>query len=458
MKPIVYGAATGIAVASFSGLGAGYDGFKPAYFRGLGEALLANILFQGGLFFAARLEGTTGAVVGLVWGALIAAALVVRLRYLLHFAVLEAALEAAAPAVRPQGHRPRDGVLPVVRDAAARRARTSASPAARRSGPAARSPGPATGPTTRRTGAGRERAAVAPAPAKPSLAPTPAGVAPQDNKKTALVVGAVAATILLAGVVGQAVAAAAADEEQRRPARIELDTQVGSGPTTDPAPDPVDPPGPTPDASQTPSTESSSTQSELHDARAGRRQRAGRAGRRLGPGPGPDLEPDRRRGRRVPDRRRHVDRRRRRPRRRDRLPAARRLQVEQQGDGFAMVFGDGGHFFALLTPAPTDISAMITDHLTGCRAWASRTSRSASRSASSCRRRRWSRRVTLGYQGLLASQQGGTVPVEGFALLLRDSRTAPASRRSACTSRARSRGSPLVEGYNEMLNSLVSTL
>ena len=99
VKPIVYGAATGIAVASFSGLGAGYDGFKPGYFRGLAEALVANILFQGGLFFAARIEGTTGAVLGLVWGALIAAALVVRLRYLLHFAVLEAALEAATAGV-----------------------------------------------------------------------------------------------------------------------------------------------------------------------------------------------------------------------------------------------------------------------------------------------------------------------------------------------------------------------
>ena len=96
VKPIVYGAATGIAVASFSGLGAGYDGFKPAYVRGLAEALAANIVFQGGLFFAARLEGTKGAVVGLVWGALVAAVLVIRLRYLLHFAVLEAALEAAA--------------------------------------------------------------------------------------------------------------------------------------------------------------------------------------------------------------------------------------------------------------------------------------------------------------------------------------------------------------------------
>src|SRR4029078_3134743 len=96
VKPLVYGAATGIALASFSGLGAGYDGFKPGYFRGLAEALVANILFQAGLFFTARVEGTTGAVLGLGGGALIAAVLVVRLRCLLHYAVLEAALEAAA--------------------------------------------------------------------------------------------------------------------------------------------------------------------------------------------------------------------------------------------------------------------------------------------------------------------------------------------------------------------------
>ena len=32
------------------------------------------------------------------------------------------------------------------------------------------------------------------------------------------------------------------------------------------------------------------------------------------------------------------------------LPAG--YTVEQQGDGFAMVFGDGGYFFALLTPPP----------------------------------------------------------------------------------------------------------
>ena len=165
--------------------GAGDDGFKPAYFRGLAEALVANILFQGGLFFAARLEGTTGAVVGVVWGALIAAALVVRLRYLLHFAVLEAALEASS-----QGHRSsrtqRAGrrTAPPVRCRCSRR-RTSVSPAVRRSAPAARSPGPATGPTT-----------WLPHP-RPSLGAHPRRrCSLQDNKKTALVVGGVVAAIL----------------------------------------------------------------------------------------------------------------------------------------------------------------------------------------------------------------------------------------------------------------------
>ena len=121
VKPIVYGAATGIAVASFSGLGAGYDGFKPGYFRGLAEALVANILFQGGLFFAARVEGTTGAV---------------RRPGLGRADRGRAGRPAALPAPlrgargrpggghdrrRAQGHRPRHGVLPLMRDAAAGR-------------------------------------------------------------------------------------------------------------------------------------------------------------------------------------------------------------------------------------------------------------------------------------------------------------------------------------------------
>ena len=57
-------------------------------------------------------------------------------------------------------------------------------------------------------------------------------MAPQDNKKTALVVGAVVATILLGGVIGQVAAAAAADpaEDLAPPSEspIELDPEAGS--------------------------------------------------------------------------------------------------------------------------------------------------------------------------------------------------------------------------------------
>lgn len=50
MKPLLMGTATGIACAEFSGLGEGYDGFSPRYFRGVAEAVGANVLFAGGLY------------------------------------------------------------------------------------------------------------------------------------------------------------------------------------------------------------------------------------------------------------------------------------------------------------------------------------------------------------------------------------------------------------------------
>jgi len=50
VKPLIIGTATGIAVAEFSGLGRGYDGFTPRYFRGVGEAILANAAYQAGTY------------------------------------------------------------------------------------------------------------------------------------------------------------------------------------------------------------------------------------------------------------------------------------------------------------------------------------------------------------------------------------------------------------------------
>jgi hypothetical protein len=94
VKSLIYGTATGIAVASFSGKGEGYDGFTPAYFANFGLAVGANVLYWLGVRVMAYLPYGNG--LGLIWGFLILAALVVKIRMMLQVALLEAAVEAAA--------------------------------------------------------------------------------------------------------------------------------------------------------------------------------------------------------------------------------------------------------------------------------------------------------------------------------------------------------------------------
>jgi hypothetical protein len=66
--------------------------------------------------------------------------------------------------------------------------------------------------------------------------------------------------------------------------------------------------------------------------------------------------------------------------------------------------------------------------------------------------------VVLGFQGTLASQQGGTVPLEGFAyyFVLQDGRgvTAFVLYQQGALDDA---SNPLIEGYDAMFNSLVSS-
>ena len=50
VKPLVMGTATGLAVAEFSGLGKGYDGFTPRYFGGVALAVGANVLYSTGVY------------------------------------------------------------------------------------------------------------------------------------------------------------------------------------------------------------------------------------------------------------------------------------------------------------------------------------------------------------------------------------------------------------------------
>jgi len=97
VKPLVLGTATGLAAAEFSGLGKGYDGFTPRYFRGVAIAMGANIVFALGRYLLAFV-GTPEVSVALqlVWGLIILGLLILRLRNVLHVGLQEGAMEAAA--------------------------------------------------------------------------------------------------------------------------------------------------------------------------------------------------------------------------------------------------------------------------------------------------------------------------------------------------------------------------
>jgi hypothetical protein len=398
VKPIVYGAATGIAVASFSGLGAGYDGFKPGYFRGLAEALVANILFQAGLFLTARVEGTTGAVLGLVWGVLIAAALVVRLRYLLHFAVLEAALEAAATGS-------------ALKDTATG---TAYCPSCDMPLPAGANFCVVCG-TSVRAGSKVTRArnrtedvdpATAP-PARPSLTPTPAGLAPQDNKRTALVVGAVVAAILAGGVLGQVAAAGASDEVDEKP-------PADTGITLDP------------DAGGEELGKAPAVRLGAADEGEGRSLQAAGSDKILDLGDGVLML--------VP----------------------KGFRIDEPGPGFVQVFGFKGYFFAYLTPKKSTLPKLITNNLTGIQNMGVQNleiTQPQSIQVSGVKGA-----ATLSFRGVLATQQGGTIPVEGFAYYFIRPNGTGATAFALYGKGALKPKSKLLNGYNTMLNTLVSTL
>jgi hypothetical protein len=94
VKSLVYGTATGIAVAAFSGKGEGYDGVTGRYVRELLFAMLSLVLYWGGIRLLAYAD--YGAWLGVLWGAIVLAVLIVRIRLVLHTALLEAALEDAS--------------------------------------------------------------------------------------------------------------------------------------------------------------------------------------------------------------------------------------------------------------------------------------------------------------------------------------------------------------------------
>jgi hypothetical protein len=97
IKPLVMGSATGLAVAEFSGLGKGYDGFSGRYAGGVLLAIGANVLFNGGSYLLGLVGPTSlSLVLQVIWGLLVLAVLILRLRTVLQAGLLEAALEAAS--------------------------------------------------------------------------------------------------------------------------------------------------------------------------------------------------------------------------------------------------------------------------------------------------------------------------------------------------------------------------
>ncbi len=419
VKPVVYGAATGIALAAWSGIGSGYDGFKPAYLRGLGEALLANILFQAGLFFAARLEGTTGAVVGLVWGGLVAAVLVVRLRYLLHFAVLEAALEASASGSTLKDSARGTAWCPTCEMPLVEGANFCAA-----CGTSVR----AGSKITRARNRSDELEATA-GQSKPVLAPTPAGVAPQDNKKTALVVGSVLAAIVIGGAIGQAASAAAGDVEPED-VPIEVVPQVGAGPTTEEPPEAAPAPGPTPDPTESADdvAGTSLTEGSLESFAAGGSLTAKAGGGTVELADGIGFK----------------------------VPKGFKVQVSEPG--YAQVFGKGGYFITYLTAPPTDLSTVVVDHLNGLQGMGIQDIQISEPEAVELPTSSVVSAATLSYVGVIASQQGGSVPVQGFAyyFVLQDG-TGVTAFGLFGQGTIKSANHPLVKGYNQMLNTLVGS-
>jgi hypothetical protein len=103
VKPLVMGTATGLAVAEFSGLGKGYDGFTPRYFGGVGLAIGANVLYATGVYLLGYVGSANVSLpLQVLWGLLVLAVLILRLRTVLQTGLLEGALEAAARAGQPE--------------------------------------------------------------------------------------------------------------------------------------------------------------------------------------------------------------------------------------------------------------------------------------------------------------------------------------------------------------------
>ena len=234
----------------------------------------------------------------------------------------------------------------------------------------------------------------------------PAGVAPQDNKKTALVVGAIVATILVGGVLGQVAAAAASDEG-----------------------DDLKPP------SETPIT---------IDPQSGEDELSRTSAIQLGDDEGRNVEAAGGKGGIVSLSEDVL------------FLVPKGFKIEDPGPGYAQVFGYKGYFFAYLTPKKTTLPKLITNNLTGIQNLGVEDLQISE--PESVQVTGVTGAATLNFQGLLATQQGGSIPVEGFAYYFVREDGTGATAFGLYGKGALKPKSKLLSGYNTMLNTLISTL
>jgi hypothetical protein len=133
-------------------------------------------------------------------------------------------------------------------------------------------------------------------------------------------------------------------------------------------------------------------------------------------------------------------------------------EVVQQSDGYVMVSGDGGYFFALINQAPTDMNAMITEHLAGLQTIGIQDLAVSDPQEAQIPTSAVVQCVVLGFQGTLATQQSGTIAVAGFVyyFLLQDGSGVTAFTLYGQGALDDS-SNPLLDGYDQLFNSLVSS-
>ena len=248
--------------------------------------------------------------------------------------------------------------------------------------------------------------ATAPPP-KPSLKPTPAGVAPQDNKTTALVVLAVVAAILIGGVLGQVAASVAADEVDEKPP---ADTGIS-----------IDPDAGGDELGRAPAVRLGES-----DEGEGRSLQAAGSDKILDLGDGVLML--------VP----------------------KGFRIDEPGPGFVQVFGFKGYFFAYLTPKKSTLPKLITNNLTGIQNMGVQNLRDHPAPGPPGQWPQGCGHAQL--PGLLATQQGGRSRSRASPTTS-SAPTAPAPPPSPLYGKGSLKPkSKLVTGYNTMLNTLVSTL